>query len=94
MFLLVLLGGTCILIVLEPHVSATLLVLVIGVVLMIVGGLAKKFIIMGSIAGAAGIVVFAVSGAVSYVSDRLTYWIDPWSDATGKAFKQYNLCLQ
>lgn len=87
MFLLVLLGGTCILIVLEPHVSATLLVLVIGVVLMIVGGLAKKFIIMGSIAGAAGIVVFAVSGAVSYVSDRLTYWIDPWSDATGKGFQ-------
>lgn len=86
-FLLVLLGMTCLLIILEPHVSATLLVLVIGVVLMIVGGLAKKFIVMGSAVGAVGVVVFLISGAVSYVEDRLAYWLDPWADATGKGFQ-------
>lgn len=86
-FLLVLLGMTCVLIVLEPHLSATLLVLAIGVVLMIVGGLAKRFIVGGAIVGVAGIVVFMLSGAISYVEDRLAYWLDPWADATGKGFQ-------
>ncbi len=86
-FLFVILGITCALIVAEPHLSATLLVLAIGVVLMIVGGLAKKFIITGGIAGIVGIVVFILSGAISYAGDRLAYWKDPWADATGKGFQ-------
>lgn len=86
-FLFVILLVTAVLIVAEPHLSATLLVLAIGVVLMIVGGLAKKFIVGGAIAGAVGIVGFMISGAISYVADRLTYWRDPWSDATGKGFQ-------
>lgn len=86
-FLFVILIVTAVLIVAEPHLSATLLVLTIGVVLMIVGGLAKKFIVGGAIAGAVGIVGFMISGLISYVGDRLTYWRDPWSDATGKGFQ-------
>ena len=86
-FLFVLLGITCLLIVLEPHLSATVLVLAIGVVLMIVGGLAKKFIAIGALAGVAGAVLFIISGAISYAGDRLQYWLDPWSDATGKGFQ-------
>jgi cell division protein FtsW len=86
-FLILLLGATCGLIVAEPHLSATVLVFCIGVVLLIVGGLAKKYIFGGIIAAAVGAVVFAFSGAISYVSDRLQYWIDPWSDATGKGFQ-------
>ena len=87
LFLLFLLGLTCILIVAEPHLSATVLVFCIGVVLLIVGGLAKKFIFGGLIAVGVGAAVFIFSGAISYVSDRLQYWIDPWSDATGKGFQ-------
>lgn len=86
-FLLLFLGITAALIVAEPHLSATLLVLAIGVVLMIVGGLAKKFIVGGALVGVAGIVMFMLSGAISYVKDRLDYWIDPWADATGKGFQ-------
>ena len=86
-FLLGILGVTCGLIVVEPHLSATLLVLAIGVVLMIVGGLAKKFIATGALVGSAGLVLFFISGAISYVKDRLDYWFDPWSDATGKGFQ-------
>ena len=86
-FLFVILLVTAVLIVAEPHLSATLLVLTIGVVLMIVGGLAKKFIVGGAVIGAVGIVGFMISGAISYVADRLTYWRDPWSDATGKGFQ-------
>ena len=86
-FLFVLLGITAVLIVAEPHLSATLLVLAIGVVLMIVGGLAKKFIVGGAVVGVAGVVLFMLSGAISYVEDRLAYWIDPWSDPIGKGFQ-------
>lgn len=75
------------LIVAEPHLSATLLVVLIGIILMIIGGMAGKFIISGALAGAVGIVVFMLSGAISYVKDRLDYWIDPWADATGKGFQ-------
>ncbi len=86
-FLVGLLGVTCLLVVAEPHLSATVLLFAIGVVLIIVGGLAKKYIFGGLIVGAVGAIVFAFSGAISYVSDRLQYWIDPWSDATGKGFQ-------
>lgn len=86
-FLIAILGVTAILIVAEPHLSATLLVLAIGVILMIVGGLAKKYIFGGLIVGAATIGVFLMSGAISYVEDRLAYWKDPWADATGKGFQ-------
>lgn len=85
--LVAILGITCVLIVLEPHLSATVLVFSIGMVLLIVGGLPKIYMVIGGIATAVGGVIFALSGAISYVSDRLAYWIDPWSDATGKGFQ-------
>lgn len=86
-FLLVILVATCGLIVLEPHLSATVLVFCIGVVLLIVGGLPKRYIFGGLGAGVLGVVGLIVSGAVSYGSDRIKYWLDPWADATGKGFQ-------
>lgn len=86
-FLLVILAATCGLIVLEPHLSATVLVFCIGVVLLIVGGLPKKYIIGGLGAGVLGVAALILSGAVSYGSDRIKYWLDPWADPTGKGFQ-------
>ena len=86
-FLFAILFFTCGLILAEPHLSATLLVAAIGIVLMIVGGLSKKFIIGSAIAGGVGIIGFMLSGAISYVKDRLDYWLDPWADATGKGYQ-------
>lgn len=84
-FLVFLLGLTCGLIVLEPHLSATILVFSIGVVLMIVGGLQKRYIVIGGVGGvgllAAGIAI------VGYSSDRIKYWLDPWADSVGKGFQ-------
>lgn len=86
-FLLALLTLTCGLIVLEPHLSATVLVFCIGVVLLIVGGLPKKYIIGGLGAGVLGVAILIISGAVSYGSDRIKYWLDPWADPSGKGFQ-------
>jgi len=86
-FFLIILGLTCGLIVLEPHLSATVLVFCIGVVLLIVGGLPKKYIVGGLGAGVLGVALLIVSGAISYGSDRIKYWLDPWADASGKGFQ-------
>ena len=85
--LLSLLGLVCVLIIAEPHLSATVLTFCIGIVLIVVGGLAKKYIVAGGILAGLGALVFIFSDSISYVADRLQYWRDPWSDATGKGFQ-------
>lgn len=85
--LIALLGFVCVLVFLEPHISATLLILLIGVVIMIVGGLNWKYIVGGGIVGVVGIGALLLSGAVSYSSSRIQYWLDPWADATGSGYQ-------
>ena len=86
-FLLVLIGVPCGLIVLEPHLSATVLVFCIGIVLLIVGGLAKRYIFAGVGIGVVGVAGLIISGAVSYASDRIQYWLNPWLAPSGKGFQ-------
>ncbi len=86
-FLVAILGVTCGLVVLEPHLSATILIFALGIVLLIVGGLPKKYIFGGIGAGVAGVAVLILSGAVSYGSDRIKYWLDPWLDPSGQGFQ-------
>lgn len=85
--MLVLLGIPCVLVVLEPHLSATLLIFAIGIILLIVGGIKKRWIGAGLGVGVAGGVIAILSGAVSYGSDRIKYWLDPWQDPIGKGYQ-------
>ncbi len=87
LFLLFLLGSTCVLVVLEPHLSATVLIFCIGVLLLIVGGM--KWLHLGAFAGigVAGVVLALVTGVVGYGSDRIKYWLDPWADPMGKGYQ-------
>lgn len=85
--LVVLLGIICGLVVFEPHLSATLLIFIIGVVLMIVGGLKKRYIFLGLGIGVGGGIAAILSGVVSYGSDRIKYWLDPWADASNKGYQ-------
>lgn len=86
-FLLILLGSVCVLLVLEPHLSATVLVFMIGIILMFVGGVKMSHMaILGGV-GAVGIVGIVLTGVVSYAMSRFQYWLDPWADATGKGYQ-------
>ena len=86
-FLVLLLGLTCVLVVREPHLSATVLIFAIGVVLLVVGGIPKRYIFAGA-GAAAGLGVLAVAtGFIGYGSDRIKYWLDPWADPTGLGFQ-------
>lgn len=86
-FLVLLLGIPCVLVVIEPHLSATVLIFAIGIVLLIVGGLQKRYIIGGVIAGVGGGALAIATGVIGYGSDRIKYWLDPWADAKSKGFQ-------
>ena len=86
-FLVVLLGLECGLVVMEPHLSATVLIFSIGIVLLIVGGLPKRYILGGVGAGVGLGVLAVITGVIGYGSDRIKYWLDPWADAKGKGFQ-------
>lgn len=82
-----LLGVVCGLMVLEPHLSATILVFAIGIILMIVGGIKLSHMAMIGGVGIVGLVGIVLTGVVDYAFSRVQYWLDPWSDATGKGYQ-------
>lgn len=86
-WLLFLLGIVCFLVVKEPHLSATVLIFALGIILLIVGGLQKRWIIAGGVLGVGGILILVFSGIISYGSDRIKYWLDPWADPTGNGYQ-------
>jgi len=85
---LVFLGAVCALVVIEPHLSATIVIFALGLVLMIVGGANLKHLglISAGVAAVAG-VVLVVFNKISYVRDRFIYWWDPWEDIKGKGWQ-------
>ncbi len=86
-WLLLLLAIVCVLVVREPHLSATILIFALGIVLMVVGGLKLRWILIGGGVGIGGVVALILTGAISYGSDRIKYWLDPWADATGLGYQ-------
>ena len=86
-FLGIIIAATCGLVVLEPHLSATVLIFSIGIVLLIVGGLQKRYIVGGGIAGVGLLFVAIFTGFIGYGSDRIKYWRDPWLDPKGEGYQ-------
>ena len=79
------LGAVAVLMLLEPHLSGTLLILGIGAVLMFVGGTALMgFLLAGvSAVGAVGAAVAVMPDLVPYAAARLASWLDPFADPLG-----------
>lgn len=86
-FLVLLLGLVCVLVVLEPHLSATLLIFSIGIILMIIGGLKPVYMLAGAGIGVGGGILAVATGVIGYGSDRIKYWLDPWADAKGLGYQ-------
>ena len=80
---LLLLAFYAVLMLLEPHLSGTILIVGTGVVLIIVGGINKKWAIGGI--GAVAAVGFAYvklveTGVISYGASRIEMWKNPFVD--------------
>ena len=82
---MVILGAVTVLMLLEPHLSGTLLILGIGAVLMFVGGTGLKWFALAGIAGTGAIAaaVVLLPELVPYAMGRLSSWRDPFADPLG-----------
>ena len=79
------LGG---LIVLQPHLSGTILVVGIGIIIMFIGGTSLKWL-FGFGAGGTGILaaLLLFSGRLDHAMVRLQHWQDPFIDPRGAGFQ-------
>ena len=70
---------------LEPHLSATLIILATGAVMMFLGGTKLRwFAVLGAVALAAVLVYLQFKG---YASNRVSAWRDPFSDPSDTAYQ-------
>ena len=72
----VLLGAIAALMIKEPHLSGTVLILGIGAVMMFVGGIETVWVGAGIGVAAAGVWAY-LSGKIGYNAKRITIWRDP-----------------
>lgn len=84
------LGVISVLMLLEPHLSGTILILGIGIVMMIVGGI-KAWLVGLGLGGVSIVAVLYVklveSGIIQYGASRIQMWHDPWIDAADKGYQ-------
>jgi len=84
------LGLYAVLLLLEPHLSGTMLIGGIGVVLMIVGGMHPGWVAGGLLGVGAGVYLLLFTdlmALIGYNSDRIVTWRDPWWDPLSKSFQ-------
>ena len=69
------LGAVCALVIVEPHLSGTMLIAMIGVVMLFIGGTRLRWLLITGGIGAAGATVLV--GVLGYEADRIQVWLDP-----------------
>ena len=74
-----------VLLVLQPHMSATIIIFAIGAVMMFMGGTRLVWFVAG---GSVLTIAFtAITVLFPYVSTRITTWLDPWSNLQGDGYQ-------
>lgn len=82
------LGVIGVLMVLEPHLSGTILIMCIGLSIMLIGGTKLKWFAFGGLLIAAAVVVVIFTpNLIAYAKDRIDFWIHPENDPLGKGFQ-------
>ena len=83
------LGLVAILMLMEPHMSGTILVLVGGASVLFAAGIKLYWFIGGGAAAAAGL--FFIMTQTSYMATRLAIWKDPWNDGMNGRDKGFQI---
>jgi len=76
----------------EPHLSGTVLILGTGAVIMLVGGINWGWV-LGALGVAGGGLFLMLSGVISYGGSRLAMWENPWLDARGDGYQMVQSLL-
>lgn len=82
---MLILGVIAVLLYLEPHMSATVIILALGFVMMILGGTNWKYLV-GLVIIAAGLAAVYLL-TKGYTADRISAWLDPESDPLDKGLQ-------
>ena len=82
---ILILGAVAGLMLLEPHMSGTILILVGGAAVLFAAGIKLYWFVGGGALAAAGL-GFIIT-ATPYMTSRIELWKDPWSDPLGKGFQ-------
>ena len=73
------------LLVLEPHLSASIIILLVGAVMLCLGGVQLYWFGAAAVLGAGGILMYIKF--FGYASDRITAWRDPLADTSDTAYQ-------
>ena len=76
---------------LEPHLSGTVLILGTGAILMLVGGIGWGWV-LGALGAAAAAGYFLI-GVIGYGHSRVAMWLDPWLDRQGDGYQMVQSLL-
>ena len=83
---LLIMGVIAVLMMLEPHLSGTVLILGTGAVLMLVGGINWAWVI-AAVGGAGGVLFLMMSGIIQYGQSRIAMWQNPFIDPRGAGYQ-------
>jgi cell division protein FtsW len=83
--LLVVVGGACALVALQPDLGTALVIAFTMGALLVVAGVPLRY--LAAIGAGAAVLILAYSAIEPYRMARLTAFIDPWADATGTGFQ-------
>ena len=89
---MVMLGVVAALMMKQPHLSGTLIICMLGVILIFIGGAKLHHLLLTGAVGLGGLaaVVFYMSAkGYTYFSERFQSWIDPASDKTGDTYQTW-----
>ncbi len=87
---MVILMAFAVLMMLEPHLSGTILIVGIGIMIMVVGGM-KRWLVALGFGGVGAVAVTYVklveAGIISYGAGRILMWHNPWLDYSSDGYQ-------
>lgn len=69
----------------EPHLSGTILIMVGGAAVLFAAGVKLYWFLIGGSAAAVGF--WFIVTQTTYMTERIQLWLDPWSDARGNGYQ-------
>ncbi len=73
------------LLILQPHLSATIIILATGAVMMFLGGTRLRWFAIGLVA--VGLGMYVAVSVLGYAGDRITAWLDPFADQSDNGYQ-------
>lgn len=73
------------LLMLEPHLSASIIIMALAIVMMFVGGIKLSYLLVGM--GSAGALLLFAAKFVPYVHKRIVSWRDPFADTSEAGYQ-------